>query len=245
MILKFKTYSVSLIWPILQVPIDSCYIGSSNSAFLQQVLICACLCNEYLLQMLCFVGNVILSVYWVLIMDVWQASYITGGVYLKPQQLDGLFQYLSVCWDFNWVIYRHSKALIYNLFIILPTVIRTSNLSKEYAVFWTSHQKMSLFFWSLIFNFLGCVLLCTSFDLVLSCSLPFHLCFNLLMVIWYPSYMQTVFATDLQSRSFLQLPKSVGVDFRASYVICLWFFSHKLFFRLFSMIFFSSVFMYS
>ncbi|PON46992.1 TFIIH subunit [Parasponia andersonii] len=67
------------------VPIDSCYIGSNNSAFLQQ------------------------------------ASYITGGVYLKPQQLDGLFQYLS-----------------------------------------------------------------------------------------------TVFATDLHSRTFLQLPKSVGVDFRAS-----------------------------
>ncbi|XP_015867094.3 general transcription and DNA repair factor IIH subunit TFB4 [Ziziphus jujuba] len=69
----------------LMVPIDSCYIGSNNSAFLQQ------------------------------------ASYITGGVYLKPQQLDGLFQYLS-----------------------------------------------------------------------------------------------TVFATDLHSRRFLQLPKSVGVDFRAS-----------------------------
>ncbi|XP_062078006.1 general transcription and DNA repair factor IIH subunit TFB4 isoform X1 [Humulus lupulus] len=67
------------------VPIDSCYIGSNNSAFLQQ------------------------------------ASYITGGVYLKPQQPDGLFQYLS-----------------------------------------------------------------------------------------------TVFATDLHSRAFLQLPKSVGVDFRAS-----------------------------
>ncbi|KAG7016495.1 RNA polymerase II transcription factor B subunit 4, partial [Cucurbita argyrosperma subsp. argyrosperma] len=67
------------------VPIDSCYIGSHNSAFLQQ------------------------------------ASYITGGVYLKPQQMDGLFQYLS-----------------------------------------------------------------------------------------------TVFATDLHSRTFLQLPKSVGVDFRAS-----------------------------
>ncbi|XP_052201023.1 general transcription and DNA repair factor IIH subunit TFB4 [Diospyros lotus] len=50
-----------------------------------------------------------------------QASYITGGVYLKPQQLDGLFQYLS-----------------------------------------------------------------------------------------------TVFATDLHSRRFLQLPKPVGVDFRAS-----------------------------
>ncbi|XP_021743493.1 RNA polymerase II transcription factor B subunit 4-like [Chenopodium quinoa] len=50
-----------------------------------------------------------------------QASYITGGVYLKPQQLDGLFQYLS-----------------------------------------------------------------------------------------------TVFATDLHSRNFIQLPKPVGVDFRAS-----------------------------
>ncbi|XP_037496336.1 general transcription and DNA repair factor IIH subunit TFB4 isoform X1 [Jatropha curcas] len=41
------------------VPIDSCYVGSHNSAFLQQ-----------------------------------QASYITGGVYVKPQHLDGLFQYL-------------------------------------------------------------------------------------------------------------------------------------------------------
>ncbi|KAI4367162.1 hypothetical protein MLD38_022930 [Melastoma candidum] len=67
------------------VPIDSCYIGALNSAFLQQ------------------------------------ASYITGGVYLKPQLMDGLLQYLT-----------------------------------------------------------------------------------------------TVFATDLHSRAFLQLPKSVGVDFRAS-----------------------------
>ncbi|KAI3435056.1 uncharacterized protein J3R85_006474 [Psidium guajava] len=41
------------------VPIDSCFIGAQNSAFLQQ------------------------------------ASYITGGVYLKPQLLDGTFQYLS------------------------------------------------------------------------------------------------------------------------------------------------------
>ncbi|KAK3420302.1 hypothetical protein EUGRSUZ_G01112 [Eucalyptus grandis] len=41
------------------VPIDSCFIGAQNSAFLQQ------------------------------------ASYITGGVYLKPQLLEGTFQYLS------------------------------------------------------------------------------------------------------------------------------------------------------
>ncbi|XP_015583168.1 general transcription and DNA repair factor IIH subunit TFB4 isoform X2 [Ricinus communis] len=67
------------------VPIDSCYVGGHNSAFLQQ------------------------------------ASYITGGVYVKPQHLDGLFQYLV-----------------------------------------------------------------------------------------------TVFATDLHSRSFLQLPRPAGVDFRAS-----------------------------
>ncbi|CAA2956584.1 RNA polymerase II transcription factor B subunit 4 [Olea europaea subsp. europaea] len=76
----------------LMVPVDSCILGAQHSAFLQQ-------------------GCIFLR----------QASYITGGVYLKPQQLDGLFQYLS-----------------------------------------------------------------------------------------------TVFATDLHSRSFLQLPKPVGVDFRAA-----------------------------
>ncbi|CAA7032455.1 unnamed protein product [Microthlaspi erraticum] len=43
----------------LMVPIDSCYIGTQNSAFLQQ------------------------------------ASYITGGVHHSPKQLDGLFQYLT------------------------------------------------------------------------------------------------------------------------------------------------------
>ncbi|CAN8292646.1 unnamed protein product [Cochlearia groenlandica] len=69
----------------LTVPIDSCYIGTQNSAFLQQ------------------------------------ASYITGGVHNTPKQLDGLFQYLT-----------------------------------------------------------------------------------------------TIFATDLHSRGFVQLPKPVGVDFRAS-----------------------------
>ncbi|XP_062218052.1 general transcription and DNA repair factor IIH subunit TFB4-like isoform X3 [Phragmites australis] len=41
------------------VPIDSCIVGTEDSAFLQQ------------------------------------ASYITGGVYLKPQELNGLFQYLA------------------------------------------------------------------------------------------------------------------------------------------------------
>ncbi|KAL6888577.1 hypothetical protein ACP4OV_009603 [Aristida adscensionis] len=42
-----------------EVPIDSCIVGTQDSAFLQQ------------------------------------ASYITGGVYLKPQELNGLFQYLA------------------------------------------------------------------------------------------------------------------------------------------------------
>ncbi|KAE8766962.1 general transcription factor IIH subunit 3 [Hordeum vulgare] len=41
------------------VPIDTCIVGTQDSAFLQQ------------------------------------ASYITGGVYMKPQELSGLFQYLA------------------------------------------------------------------------------------------------------------------------------------------------------
>ncbi|EEC72394.1 hypothetical protein OsI_05675 [Oryza sativa Indica Group] len=45
--------------PQPRVPIDSCIVGTQDSAFLQQ------------------------------------ASYITGGVYLKPQELNGLFQYLA------------------------------------------------------------------------------------------------------------------------------------------------------
>ncbi|KEH34828.1 general transcription factor IIH subunit, putative [Medicago truncatula] len=50
------------------VPVDSCFIGSNNSAFLQQ------------------------------------ASYITGGIYYRPPQMEGLFQYLSVSLCFNWRI---------------------------------------------------------------------------------------------------------------------------------------------
>jgi len=41
--------------------------------------------------------------------------------------------------------------------------------------------------------------------------------------------LQAVFATDLQSRSFLQLPKPVGVDFRASYVLLLLVYSHLIY----------------
>ncbi|KAG4147660.1 hypothetical protein ERO13_D05G236900v2 [Gossypium hirsutum] len=55
------------------VPIDSCYIGSQNSAFLQQ------------------------------------ASYITGGVHHKPQNLDGLFQYLMTIFATD----LHSRSFIH------------------------------------------------------------------------------------------------------------------------------------
>jgi hypothetical protein len=44
----------------------------------------------------------------------------------------------------------------------------------------------------------------------------FYMYFNLLILMKSCCSMQTVFATDLHSRIFLQLPKSVGVDFRAS-----------------------------
>ncbi|KAK8692227.1 hypothetical protein V6N13_075700 [Hibiscus sabdariffa] len=56
-----------------EVPIDSCYIGAQNSAFLQQ------------------------------------ASYITGGVHHKPQNLDGLFQYLMTIFATD----LHSRSFIH------------------------------------------------------------------------------------------------------------------------------------
>ncbi|KAK3023471.1 hypothetical protein RJ639_044851 [Escallonia herrerae] len=100
---KFTKSKIAISSTDFEVPIDSCLIGAQHSAFLQQVAY---------------------NLYWDLYIPAAKASYITGGVYLKPQLPDGLFQYLS-----------------------------------------------------------------------------------------------TVFATDMQSRSFLQLPKPVGVDFRASYVL--------------------------
>ncbi|CAL5202971.1 unnamed protein product [Lathyrus oleraceus] len=57
------------------VPVDSCYIASSNSS------------NSAFLQ---------------------QASYITGGIYYKPPQLDGLFQYLSAVFATD----LHSRAFL-------------------------------------------------------------------------------------------------------------------------------------
>ncbi|XP_066321115.1 LOW QUALITY PROTEIN: general transcription and DNA repair factor IIH subunit TFB4-like [Miscanthus floridulus] len=54
------------------VPIDSCIVGTQDSAFLQQ------------------------------------ASYITGGVYLKPQELNGLFQYLAAVFATD----LHSRAFL-------------------------------------------------------------------------------------------------------------------------------------
>ncbi|GJN18884.1 hypothetical protein PR202_gb06094 [Eleusine coracana subsp. coracana] len=89
------------------VPIDSCIVGTQDSAFLQQ------------------------------------ASYITGGVYLKPQELNGLFQYLAISQYQSTV-----ELLLFEFHIILQS--------------------------------------------------------------------DCVFATDLHSRTFLRLPKTLGVDFRAS-----------------------------
>ncbi|CAL1410245.1 unnamed protein product [Linum trigynum] len=54
------------------VPIDCCYVGSHNSAFLQQ------------------------------------ASYITGGVYVKPQHLEGLYQYLATV----FAVDLHSRSFL-------------------------------------------------------------------------------------------------------------------------------------
>jgi len=54
--------------------------------------------------------------------------------------------------------------------------------------------------------------------------------FNLIIYLFVCDMsLQAVFATDLQSRSFLQLPKPVGVDFRASYVLLLLVYSHLIY----------------
>ncbi|KAF9682612.1 hypothetical protein SADUNF_Sadunf05G0127000 [Salix dunnii] len=75
------------------VPIDSCYVGAHNSAFLQQ------------------------------------ASYITGGVYVKPQHLDGLFQYLTTVFATD----LHSRS-----FIQLPRPagvdFRASGIPESYEI---------------------------------------------------------------------------------------------------------------
>ncbi|GMI82916.1 hypothetical protein like AT1G18340 [Hibiscus trionum] len=91
-----------------EVPIDSCYIGAQNSAFLQQ------------------------------------ASYITGGVHHKPQNLDGLFQYLMTIFATD----LHSRS-----FIHLPKPVgvdfRASTIDMGYicsvclSIFCKQHKKCS------------------------------------------------------------------------------------------------------
>ncbi|CAN6896239.1 unnamed protein product [Brassica oleracea] len=58
-VLLYNLFLLAIFSYVCLVPIDSCYIGTQNSAFLQQ------------------------------------ASYITGGVHHAPKQLDGLFQFLT------------------------------------------------------------------------------------------------------------------------------------------------------
>ncbi|RVW17786.1 RNA polymerase II transcription factor B subunit 4 [Vitis vinifera] len=96
-----------------------------------------------------------------------QASYITGGVYLKPQQLDGLFQYLSVG-DCREVRGGSGGMVLEN---------KGSNMGKDLNIKPTQEGMDD--------------------HILLHCT-------------------KTVFATDLHSRRFLQLPKPAGVDFRAS-----------------------------
>ncbi|KAG5521595.1 hypothetical protein RHGRI_033975 [Rhododendron griersonianum] len=74
--LPFDDENIPNLFKKIKVPIDSCLLGAQHSAFLQQVALL-----DLLIDSVCIF--------------VQQASCITGGVYLKPQQLDGLFQYLS------------------------------------------------------------------------------------------------------------------------------------------------------
>ncbi|XP_022748641.1 RNA polymerase II transcription factor B subunit 4-like isoform X2 [Durio zibethinus] len=68
-----RVFRSGALHPHPRVPIDSCYMGAQNSAFLQQ------------------------------------ASYITGGVHHKPQNLDGLFQYLMTIFAAD----LHSRSFLH------------------------------------------------------------------------------------------------------------------------------------
>lgn len=56
---------------------------------------------------------------WILL----QASYITGGVYLKPQQLDGLFEYLAVSFYGFYVILHAVKQCFHVLMVFKKQII--------------------------------------------------------------------------------------------------------------------------
>jgi hypothetical protein len=180
----------------LQVPIDACIVGSQHSAFLQQVwmdtsypdwakhfhcnesigILCCtdqdlefhgyCISFPKLIRLLsptyCWVVN---SLDYAL---VGQASHITGGIYMKPPQPEGLFQYLTV---------GHMQAFVLSI-----------------KFYWYSKCR-SFLAHSAIFSLMG--------------SFAKRAEHNV-------GRVQMVFATDLYSRQFLQLPRSAGVDFRAS-----------------------------
>ncbi|XP_058193065.1 general transcription and DNA repair factor IIH subunit TFB4-like isoform X2 [Rhododendron vialii] len=78
------------------VPIDSCLLGAQHSAFLQQVA-CIFILEIPVAKFIQSLRKAFLDLFNDSVCtSVRHASYITGGVYMKPQQLDGLFQYLSV-----------------------------------------------------------------------------------------------------------------------------------------------------
>lgn len=87
-------------------------MGTQDSAFLQQVMLFNVLLKfiDQIHPHVIYCHNILLlNSYWCFIM---QASYITGGVYLKPQELNGLFQYLAVSYPgslrWYWYIFSYS-----------------------------------------------------------------------------------------------------------------------------------------
>jgi hypothetical protein len=74
-------------------------VGTQDSAFLQQVLLCRLHLTDYIIIYKCCPLTFPLFADYTLVL-ILQASYITGGVYMKPQELSGLFQYLAVSYYF-------------------------------------------------------------------------------------------------------------------------------------------------
>ncbi|KAG5524745.1 hypothetical protein RHGRI_031427 [Rhododendron griersonianum] len=77
-----------------------------------------------------------------------QASYITGGVYLKPQQLDGLFQYLSTCYLFisSLVLHEfHMELKCLASVHVLCVILR--QYSQVICILGTFYNFLSLWGW--------------------------------------------------------------------------------------------------
>jgi hypothetical protein len=87
-------------------------VGTQDSAFLQQVMFFAPACILLIISLFSSVSPLTFPFFAQYIpVLILQASYITGGVYMKPQELSGLFQYLAVSYSSLVVTYLFGSVM--------------------------------------------------------------------------------------------------------------------------------------